>query len=255
VQRGPYRLTAAGASHARIPGVEVRAGLVVDGGGRVVWMRRPHRALPVASLTKLMTVLLVPHPTARARVEVTRAMLGVPGFGIGLRRGQRLSVRQLVAAALVASANDAATALAVHRAGSVAAFVRLMNRRARRFGLRDTHYSNPSGIYDQGNRSSAWDTALLVHRVLARRALARLVATRVYPASQSLQLVNTNRLLWTYPGAIGVKTGFTTAAGRCLALAARRRGRLVVAVALDVRGAEWRAGRRLLDFGFRHWRR
>jgi serine-type D-Ala-D-Ala carboxypeptidase (penicillin-binding protein 5/6) len=247
-------LSAAGAARVHIRGVHARAGVVVDSAsGSVLWAHDAHLRLPIASLTKLMTALLaLPQPSSLDRkFVVTPAMVGVPGYTIGLRAGRRVTARQMIAAATIASANDAANVLAVHRSGSVAAFVRAMNAAASRFGLSDTHYSNPSGIFDAGNHSSAWDVADLSRRVLGRPLLRSLVGHKAYQAGVAVY-VNRNRLLWSYPGAIGIKTGSTTAAGNCLAVAAVRGGRTVIGVLLHVRGDEFAAATRLLDWGFRH---
>jgi D-alanyl-D-alanine carboxypeptidase len=239
----------------RFPGLSASAAIVVDAAsGRVIWERRPHARLPVASLTKLMTGLVVAHSAPRLdrRFTVTPGMLGVPGYTIGLRAGQRVSVRGMLAAMLVASANDAADVLAVHRAGSIHAFVALMNAAARRLGLADTHYSNPSGIFDAGNRSSAWDVGDLARRFMQVSELRAMVRRKVYPTSATTGYVSRNLLLWSYRGAVGIKTGSTTAAGDCLAAAATRRGRTVIVVLLHARGDQFTSARALLDFGFRH---
>jgi D-alanyl-D-alanine carboxypeptidase (penicillin-binding protein 5/6) len=242
----------------RFPAVTASAAVVVDAGtGRVLWERRPHARLPVGSLTKLMTAVVVMHAAPRLDrpFPVTAAMLGVPGYTVGLRAGQRVTVRQMLAAMLVASANDAADVLAVHRAGSLRAFVALMNRSAHGLGLDDTRYSNPSGIFDAGNRSSAWDVAALARRFLRRSALRAIVRHKVYPAGSGSSYVSRNLLLWSYRGAIGIKTGSTSAAGDCLAAAATRRGRTLIAVILHAHGDQFRSAARLLDFAFRHDRR
>jgi D-alanyl-D-alanine carboxypeptidase (penicillin-binding protein 5/6) len=252
---GPLRpVSAAGAARVHIRGVRAAAGVVVDSAsGSVLWVHDAHRPLPIASLTKLMTALvaLPEQASLDRRFVVTPAMLGVPGYTIGLRAGQHVTARQMLAAALIASANDAANVLAVHRSGSVAAFVRAMNRAATGFGLSETRYSNPSGIYDAGNHSSAWDVADLSRRVLEHPLLRSLVGRKAYQAGTAVY-VNRNRLLWTYPGALGIKTGSTTAAGNCLAVAAVHHGRTVIGVLLHVRGDEFAAATRLLDWGFRH---
>ena len=130
--------------------VHARAAIVVDRTtGRVLWQKDAHRPLPVASLTKLMTALVAADGKLDASFRVTPPMTGVPGYTLGLHTGDRVTERRMLAAALIASANDAANALAVHRSGSVARFVRRMNAQARDLGLADTHYSNPSGIYDR----------------------------------------------------------------------------------------------------------
>jgi D-alanyl-D-alanine carboxypeptidase len=250
----PRPLSSTGASHRRIRGVRANAGVVVDvASGRVVWAHDAHRRLPVASLTKLMTALLaLPRPAVLDRqFFVTPAMVSVTGNTIGLRAGERVTVRRMLAAALIASANDAANVLAVHRAGSLPAFVALMNAEAGRLGLADTHYSNPSGVFDRDNHSSAWDVADLSRHVLARPLLRMLVGRKAYQGGASVY-VNRNRLLWSYRGAIGLKTGSTSAAGECLAVAATHRGRTLVAVLLHVHGNEFAAATRLLNWGFRH---
>jgi serine-type D-Ala-D-Ala carboxypeptidase (penicillin-binding protein 5/6) len=250
----PRPLSDVGAARARIRGVRAEGGVVVDSTtGSVLWAHEAHRRLPIASLTKLMTALLaLPQPAQLDRpFVITPRMIGVPGNTIGLRAGEHVTARRMLAAALIASANDAADVLAVRRAGSLPAFVALMNSTAARIGLSDTRYSNPSGIYDRGNRSSAWDVADLSRRVLERPLLRSLVGRRAYQAGVSVY-VNRNRLLWSYRGAIGLKTGSTTAAGNCLAVAAVHRGRTVIAVLLHVRGDEFAAATRALDWGFRH---
>jgi serine-type D-Ala-D-Ala carboxypeptidase (penicillin-binding protein 5/6) len=243
------------ASRAGIRGVHVSAGIVVDSAsGSVLWEHEAHRQLPIASLTKLMTAYLAePRRAAGLRrpFTVTPAMVGVPGYVLGLRTGERVTAEHMLAAALIASANDAANVLAVHRAGTVHDFVGMMNAEAGRLGLADTRYSNPSGIYDTGNHSSAWDVAALTRHVLQRPLLRSLVGERAYQVGNAVY-VNRNRLLWTYHGAIGVKTGSTTAAGNCLAVAAVRHGRTVVAVLLHARGGQFDAAARLLNWGFRH---
>lgn len=247
-------LTAPSESRAHIPGVRATAGILVDSAsGSVLWGHEAHRRLPIASLTKLMTALIaMPHPQRLDRpFAVTGRMVGVPGYTISLHPGQVVSPRLMLAATLIASANDAATALAVHSAGSIAKFVVRMNAEAASLGLSDTHYSNPSGIFDRDNGSSAWDVADLSRHVLEKPLLRRLVGRRAYQSGNDL-FVSRNRLLWSYHGAIGVKTGSTTAAGNCLAVAAVRHGRTIVGVLLHVRGDQFAAAGRLLDWGFRH---
>ena len=254
---GTAALSAAGASSHSIAGVHVSAGVIVDAGsGRVLWVHRAHARRPIASLTKLMTALLaLPGSSPRGHFTVTPAMTGAPGYTLGLRAGERVSVRDMLAGALIASANDSADALAVHRAGSVQRFVAMMNRQAARMHLADTHFSNPSGIIDQGNHSSAWDVAELARTVLQRPALRRLVGSKSYRPAGGAPYVNSNHLLWTYTGAIGVKTGQTALAGNCLAAAARRHGHTVIAVELNASGDEFDTASRMLTWGLRKARR
>src|SRR6185312_5752561 len=143
-------LTAPSESRVHIPGVRVSAGILVDSAsGNVLWGHEVHRKLPIASLTKLMTALLaLPDPNELDRpFLVTRAMVGLPGYTISLHAGRKVTPRQMLAGALIASANDAANALAVHAAGSVGKFVARMNAEAGRLGLTATHSSSPSGLF------------------------------------------------------------------------------------------------------------
>jgi D-alanyl-D-alanine carboxypeptidase (penicillin-binding protein 5/6) len=245
-------LRVAGASTRALPSVHVAAGVVVDAGsGRVLWSHRPHARRPIASLTKLMTALLSERGGGiNRRFLVTPAMTGETGFTIGLHAGGKVSVHDMLAAMLIASANDAADALAVHTAGSVKAFVRRMNHEARKLKLSDTHYSNPSGIVDAGNHSSAWDVADLSRQVLAVGPLRRLVSAKFYRPASGAPFVNRNQLLWTYPDAGGIKTGETTLAGNCLAASATRGGHTLIAVELGAGGNEFAAAARMLNWGF-----
>jgi D-alanyl-D-alanine carboxypeptidase len=255
--QAPAKLPAFGAAAAStrsIPGVGAVAGLVVEAeSGHVLWMASPHKRRAIASLTKMMTALVAvrAHRTTGTFV-ITPAMTDVPGETIGLSAGDRVSARDLLAATLLPSANDAANALAVHTSGSVTAFVKRMNATATTLKLHDTRFSNPSGIFDTGNHSSAWDIAVLARQLLATPSLSALVGRKVYVPRSGPDYVNTNHLLWTYSGARGVKTGFTDASGRCLVAAATRGGRTMIAVVLDAGGDEFTEASRMLDWGFEH---
>ena len=237
-----------------------RAGLLFDlDTGRVLWRRNASRVLPIASLTKMMTALVVAERIPRrARVPVTRETLRYTGSGVGLfKRGKRIRVETMLHGLLLASGNDAAIALAQRAAGgSVQRFVRLMNQRAAAMGLTCTRFSTPSGIRDAGNHSCAGDLAALARAVLRTPRLARIVARRsaVLPfpvKGGKLYLYNTNPLLRErYRRTTGVKTGYTVAAGRCLVATVRRRGTRLGVVLLHSPDPG-RQARRLLDRGFR----
>jgi len=207
--------------------------------GKVLWDRNPGAVVPIASLTKMMTALVVvDHGRPDERVLITRAATHFSGSGVGLLPlHKRVSLEALLYGLLLPSGNDAAIALAQHVAGNQARFVEMMNARAKEMGLRCTHFTSVSGIIDQGNYSCAPDLAVLAHAVLTQRRLARIVATRNivlrFPIkSGHLWLYNNNPLLRLgYPGADGVKTGYTVAAGACL-VAAARRGRKWLGVVL-----------------------
>ena len=218
-----------------------RSGLLFDlDTGRVLWRRQPDRVLPIASLTKMMTALLVvERAPPDAKVRVTKEALAYKGSAVGvLPKGKRIKLETMLNGLLLPSGNDAAIALAQRVSGTVAAFVQRMNEHAIDLGLSCTRFSSPDGFEDAGNHSCAIDLAEMARAVLDRPRLARIVARRraVLPfpiKGGRIYLFNNNPLLRTgYPGTIGIKTGYTDAAGRCLVAAARRNGRRLGVVLL-----------------------
>jgi D-alanyl-D-alanine carboxypeptidase (penicillin-binding protein 5/6) len=236
-----------------------RAGLVFDiDSGRVLWRHRPERVLPIASLTKMMTALVVVDRVREgARVPITKQALAYTGSGVGLLpRGKRIGVSTMLHGLLLPSGNDAAIALAQRAAGTVPRFVRLMNARARQMGLACTRFSTPSGIRDRGNHSCAPDLAILARAVLREPRLARIVRRRsaVMPfpvKGGKLYLYNSNPLLRAgYRGTTGIKTGYTKAAGRCI-VATVKRGRRRLGVVLLRSRDPGKQARQLLDRAFK----
>jgi len=235
-----------------------RAGLVFDvDSGQVLWRHNERSPLPIASLTKLMTALLVAERTDPSdRVRITKTALFFEGQAVGnLPVGKKVPIEALLHGALLTSGNDAALALAEHTGGSVASFVGLMNRRAEELGLTCTHFVSPHGL-EPGNRSCAVDLAALSRLVLAKPRLARVVrkpmAVLPFPiAGGKLYTTSTNPLLLSgYPGTLGLKTGFTTQAGRCFIAVVRRGGRTLATVLLHSPDPSGQA-RRLFALGFR----
>jgi D-alanyl-D-alanine carboxypeptidase (penicillin-binding protein 5/6) len=220
-----------------------RAGLVLDlESGDVLWRLHPRRTLPIASLTKIMTALLVAERTRPGeRVLITQAALDYSGSGVGLLpKGRRVRLETLLNGLLIVSGNDAAIALAEHMAGSEARFVRMMNRRAAELGLTCTRFASSHGLED-GNRSCARDLAVLT-RLAMRRARIRRVARTEYAELRfpikggKLYLSGHNPLMrLDYRGTIGLKTGYTEAAGRCFVGVVRRGGRTLAVVLLNSR--------------------
>jgi D-alanyl-D-alanine carboxypeptidase (penicillin-binding protein 5/6) len=234
------RVRAVGPSPARVTlGQGIRSGLAFDqASGRVLWSRDPQRVLPIASLTKLMTALLVVENTKPADiVTIAREVPKVQGSRMGyLKAGRSVRVETLLHGLLMSSGNDAAVALADHVAGTQAKFVAMMNQRARDWALPCTHYVDPYGLAVR-NRSCAEDLAQLAEHALAQPRIARIARLRsakVRIGRTGLRwLATTNPLLRTrYPGTIGLKTGFTDHAGRCLVAAVKRDGDVRVVVVL-----------------------
>jgi D-alanyl-D-alanine carboxypeptidase (penicillin-binding protein 5/6) len=252
-------VVAAAPAHAAPPSVHARAYLVVNAANGEVLARGDERArVPIASITKLMTALLV---VERARPDEL-VTVGPDATSIGestvhLVPGERLPVRDLLEAALIQSANDAANALADHVGGGDRdRFVALMNERAAELGLRETRFVRPDGLDVPGHYSSARDVTELA-RVAMRRPLIRaLVRRRAETIAGGRTLFTWNDLLGRFPGLIGVKTGHTSAAGWCQVAAARGRGVTIYATIL---GSPTRAGRNedlaeLLAWGLSRYR-
>lgn len=230
-QHAAFSLRSGGTQlHVRLK-LKLRSGLLFDvRTGRVLWARDPTARLRIASLTKMMTALVVvAHARASDQVLITPAAKRFSGSGVGLLPlGRRVPLLALLYGLLLPSGNDAAVALAQHVAGSPAGLITLMNARARAMGLGCSHFNSVSGIVDQDNYSCAQDLAVLAHAVLRDRLLARIVASPSaalpFPIrGGKLYLYNNNPLLrLRYPGVDGVKTGYTVASGPCLVAAARR---------------------------------
>lgn len=238
----------------RFPGAATS--YVVAVGGRELWARDADAPRAPASLTKLMTALVLLGdgwaPAAEVVVSARAAREG--GTRAGLRPGDRAAAGDLLAAALVASANDACLALAEHAAGTEAAFVERMNARAAALGLAATRFENACGHDGPGHRTSARDLLALARAALAvpevRRLAALPRATLTTRAGRAIPLATTNALLGRVEGAIGLKSGFTPAAGKCLVAAAERSGVQVLVVLLDAPDRWW-AGAGLIEAAFR----
>ena len=211
--------------------------------------------LPMASTTKIMTALVALETLPLDGViSVPPEAVGVEGSSIYLYMGEKVTVRTLLYALLLSSANDAAAALAVTAGGSIGDFADMMNAKAAAIGLSDTHFSNPHGLHDEEHYTTARDLARLAAVALENKIFAEIVSTRRYTAPQegtaaTRLFLNHNRLLRTYEGAVGVKTGYTKAAGRCLVGAAERGGLTLVAVTLADPN-DWRDHAALFDWGF-----
>jgi D-alanyl-D-alanine carboxypeptidase (penicillin-binding protein 5/6) len=244
--RSPYVLPPAPA-HLPVdvrfaPGMEPEAGVLFDvDTGRILWQRDPTRRLPIASLTKMLTALIIARRDRPDEpVQITPEALAYEGSGMGiLPKGKKVPLRDLFYGLLLVSGNDAAIALAQHDSGSVPAFVRRMNRWRDRLGLRCSRFSTPSGILDRGNYSCPRDLAALARADLANPWIRRVVGMREarfpFPIKGNFaDLYNNNPfIIEGMEGITGLKTGYTDAAGRCYVTTQRIAGHEVGVVLLD----------------------
>jgi D-alanyl-D-alanine carboxypeptidase (penicillin-binding protein 5/6) len=215
--------------------------------GRVLWARAAERRLPPASLTKMMTALIALERGAGDEVvTVGKGAARAGGARLGLRAGDRLLARDLLAATVIRSANDACRALAEHLGGGAAAFVGLMNERAAALGMRDTRFEDPCGHDRAGQYTTASDLARLADALVRQPEYLRLAVVprltlRSADGRRSFSMANTNALLGRYDGVLGLKTGYTQAAGNCLVALAERNGVRVLVVLLNAPNRWWNA--------------
>jgi D-alanyl-D-alanine carboxypeptidase (penicillin-binding protein 5/6) len=228
--------------------------LVDDVTGEVLFEKAAHERRPMASTTKIMTgLLLLERGRPQELVTISPRASDTSGSSL-FSAGEQLKLADLLKAILINSDNDAAVAAAEHVAGSEAAFVELMNRRARKLGARDTHFENPHGLYHPDHYSSAYDLGLIAREAMRNSRFRQLVTTRraSIPGPNGLgkrELLNHNKLLEMSQEADGIKTGFVRQSGRCLVASARREGWRLIAVLLN--SAEpYEEALALFDYGF-----
>ena len=228
--------------------------------GIVLYQKDAFVKRPMASTTKIMTALVaIESGNIDRLVKVDERARGVEGSSIYLAKDEVLSMRDLLYALLLASANDAAAAIACEVAGSVEKFADLMNEKARELGLSSTHFTNPHGLHDDNHYTTAYDLALITSAALKNEIFLEICSSKskTIPLNTdegTRYLTNHNKLLRNYKGCIGVKTGFTKTSGRCLVSAAERDGLRIIAVTLGAPD-DWRDHTAMLDFGFDRYTR
>jgi D-alanyl-D-alanine carboxypeptidase (penicillin-binding protein 5/6) len=236
--------------------VTAKGAILIDAAdGTVLWAKYQHRRLQIASTTKVMTAIVAlerlrPHDVVRIDKSVRR----VAPITEGLRPGEKVEAWKLFYGTLLYSGNDSALALAIAAGGTRSRFVALMNEKAQALGMKESHFRSPSGLIDRDNYSTAWDMASLARYAMWNPRFRAVVRTRVKTVpwaapTYAKEYVNKNHLIGTYPGANGVKTGWTTKAKHCLVASVRRHGVWLIAVAL---GADDAYGdvKKLFAYGF-----
>lgn len=253
--------TAAAVSEAALAIGGKSAVLMEQESGTVIFEKNAHEKLPIASVTKIMTLLLTMEALEGDLIKIddkvtcsaTAASMG--GSQIWLEEGEQMTVDELLKAAAVVSANDACAALAEHICGTIENFVARMNERAAELGMQDTKFLDCSGLNDEAY-SSALDVALMARELMKHEDIQKYTTIWMDTLRDGTsQLVNTNKLVRHYNGATGLKTGTTAAAGHCLAATAQRDGIAFVAVILGCETTDERFGgaRAMLDYGFANY--
>lgn len=232
-----------------------KAAILINGDtGEVIYEQNADASLPMASTTKIMTALLLcENGDLEREVTVTAEMLRVEGSSMGLLSGDRVTLHDLLYGMLLASGNDAANVTAYVLGGTVDGFVRMMNTRAAELGLENTHFETPSGLDGAEHYTTARDLAYLAgfalkNETFAEAASAKSAVLCYGNPPYRRTLTNHNKLLQSFDGAVGVKTGYTKKSGRCLVSAARRDGKSVIAVTLNDPN-DWEDHKSLLEYG------
>ena len=233
------------------PKLSAASAILVDGeSGRVLFEKDAHTQRPIASITKLMTALAAVERAADLTAEVTirPEWTGIEGSSIYLRAGEIIPLETLLYGLLMNSGNDAAAAIAGYCAGDMETFVSWMNERAAQLGMIHTHFTNPSGLSEEGHYSTAYDMALLARACLENETVAKIVSTKSITLG-TRTFINHNKLLWRYEGCTGMKTGYTEKSGRTLVSSAQRDGQTLIVVTLNAPG-DWADHTALFDYGF-----
>lgn len=236
-------------------GTSAKAAVLINGDtGEVIYSQNADERLPMASTTKIMTgLLLCEYGNFDREITVTEEMLRVEGSSMGLLAGDRVTLHDLLYGLMLASGNDAANVIATVVGGSVEEFVEMMNQKAERLGLTNTHFETPSGLDGETHYTSASDLANLARCAMQNEDFAEAVSSETAVLNYGnppyrRSLTNHNKMLKLFDGAVGIKTGYTKKSGRCLVSAAKRDGKYVIAVTLNDPN-DWDDHCNMLEYG------
>ncbi|MDI3327437.1 MAG: D-alanyl-D-alanine carboxypeptidase family protein [Alicyclobacillaceae bacterium] len=243
------------------PDLAVQSAVLMDmKTGQVLYAKNPDARHYPASITKILTAILaLEHGSLDDRITASRLATEQEGNRVYLVEGEVHTLEELLYGLMLNSGNDAAVAIAEHYGGSVAGFAAMMNAKAAEIGAKNSHFVNPNGLHDPDHYTTAYDMCLIGRYAMQNPIFRRIVATKTYPwhgREWDTVLVNINRMLWTYPGATGVKTGYTDQAQQTMVVTAEREGQSFIACLMDIPGQEAMRleATKLLDYGFRHFR-
>ncbi len=241
-------------ARAAQPTVSAEACVLMDAeSGTIIYEKNPDSRMLIASTTKIMTALVaLEHGSPDDVVEIKREWTTVEGSSMGLAPGEFCTLRELLYGLLLASGNDAGVAVACHTAGSEEAFAQLMNEKAAELGMENSHFANPHGLDHEAHYSTARDMAILAAAAMDNAELALIASTSEVRLSQNRYFSNHNKLLRQCEGCIGLKTGYTSKAGRTLVSVCERNGTRLICVTLKD-GDDWADHAKLYDWGFEYY--
>ncbi|AEV69407.1 D-alanyl-D-alanine carboxypeptidase [Acetivibrio clariflavus DSM 19732] len=239
------------------PKIEAGAAIVMDmKSGRVLYEKNAHARKAIASTTKIMTAIVaLERGNLEDKVKVSKRAANIGGSTINLKEGEEWTLKELLYGLMLRSGNDAAIAIAEHIGGSVEGFAALMNEKARELGLKNTQFKTPHGLDTPGHYSTAYELAQLTRYALNNPIFSQIVGTQNISV-KGRSFYTTNEMLGAYPGADGVKTGYTGQAGRCLVTSATRNNMRLISVVLNCSSRTVRAknSRAILDYAFNNYR-
>lgn len=238
------------------PSVSAESAVLIDESGQILYEKNANAKGYPASTTKIMTALVTLEKLdelgldEKSEIIVPEEAVGIEGSSIYLKKGERLTIEELLYGLMLRSGNDSAAALAVCMGGSLGEFVSMMNERAAALGCSGTHFTNPSGLYEENHYTTASDLAKIAHEAMKRQDFREIVGAKDWQNTDgSRSFHNKNKTVFQYEGATGIKIGFTKASGRTLVASAERDGRQMIAVVL--RDGNWfNDAYVLMDYGF-----
>ena len=242
-------------SHSEKPSLSAKAAFLYEPETKTeLFSKNPDVKLPMASTTKIMTALIALETLEPSKpVSIDSRAIGIEGSSLYLKAGERLTARDLIIGLMLRSANDAAAALAYEISGEIDTFADLMNERAESLGLENTHFTNPHGLDNDRHYTTARELALITAEALNNPEFKSIVSLKKHIIKNSdgeaRLVVNHNKLLTLYDGAIGVKTGFTKKSGRCLVGAAEKNGLTMISVTINAPN-DWNDHSMLFEYGF-----
>lgn len=238
------------------PSVSAESAALIDESGQILYEKNANAKGYPASTTKIMTALVVLEKLdelgldMNSEVIIPEEAVGIEGSSIYLKKGERISIEELLYGLMLQSGNDSATALAMCVGGSLSSFVSMMNEKAEALGCSGTHFTNPSGLYEENHYTTAADLARIAGEAMKRDDFRKIVSTKDWQnADGSRSFHNKNKTVFQYDGATGIKIGFTKASGRTLVASAKRDDKEMIAVVL--RDGNWfNDAYALMDYGF-----